>query len=86
MRLIAAARGMAGNVVCSVGGLRASRKPAIRLPDKSTAVGCGAGGWFYYVIGAAHYAAQQAPSQKMLAKPSKSAPSPAFRAGQRTPQ
>ena len=39
MRRIVVPRGMAGNIGRSGAGLRASRKPASRLPDKSTAVG-----------------------------------------------
>ena len=77
MRWIAAQRGMAGNLLRLGPGFLVSRKSVGRLQDKSTAVGRGAGGWFYCAFSAIGHAAKLALSPEAPAKPSANAPSPA---------
>jgi len=86
MSLIAVPRGMAGIIARSRRGLQVSGKPASRLPDKSTAVGWGACGWFCLVFSAVGQTIKLALSSKTPIKPSENAPSLVFRARWRTPQ
>jgi len=86
MSRIAVPRDLAGNIACSGGGLEASGKPASRLPDKSTAVGWGACGWFHCVFSAAGHGAKLALPSKISINPSINAPPLAFLACRRTPQ
>ena len=86
MRWIAAQRGMAGNLGRLGCGLWVSRESVSRLPDKSTAVGRGAGGWFNSIFSAVGHVAKLALSPKTPANPSTNAPSPASGSCQKAPQ